>query len=258
MRRHSLSTVSTEYTTSDSVRNRADPNTPAITIGLRRELNDTLTQLQDLVPSGENVTYTRMGSSFIATRTPILSKATALLYGHRSVRASTALPALPIDGRVPRTKGKVTPSGVADLLVVKQTLKGYQGADIAHVENVLKGESKNRTHKKTTRTEGTITTETETNTSEEHELSTTSRFEMSKEASNTIKEDQSLKGSLKVSAKYGPAVSIDASVEGSISRSGEEVTKTASKFGQDVLDRTVKKITEKVLEKQSTTTIVSL
>ncbi|KAG8805585.1 hypothetical protein FRC17_005445 [Serendipita sp. 399] len=78
---------------------------------------------------------------------------------------------------------------------------------------------------------------------------------MSKEAANTLKEDQSLKAGLKVSAKYGPAVEIEASAEGSISRNKEEVTKSATKFSQDVTDRTVKKITERVLQRQSTVTI---
>ncbi|PVH68884.1 hypothetical protein DL98DRAFT_599137 [Cadophora sp. DSE1049] len=174
---------------------------------LRRELNTHVEALQLLVPS-------------------------ALLYGFKIPKFTPALPALPLDGRVPHSKGNVAPSGIADLLVVKQTLKGYQAADIAHVENVLKGESKQRTHKKTTRAEALISTETETNNSEENELSSTSRFEMSKETSNTIKEDQSLKTELKVSAKYGPA-----------------------KYSQDVTERTVKKITERVLQKQSTTSI---
>ncbi|KAK4108839.1 carbohydrate-binding module family 12 protein [Canariomyces notabilis] len=196
--------------------------------GLRMELDEVLRALQELVPSGENVTYSRMGSAFIVSRT-------SSVQGYISI----------VRTLVPMTKGKVTPSGVAYLLVVKQTLKGYQGADIAHVENVLKGETKHRTHKKTTRTEGVINIEAETNSSEEHELSTTSRFEMSKEASNTIKDDQSLKG----------AVSIDASVEGSVSRSGEEVNKAASKYSEDVLEWTVKKISERVLEKRSTTSV---
>jgi hypothetical protein len=140
--------------------------------------------------------------------------------------------------------------------VVKQTLKGYEAGDIAHVENVLKGESKQRTHTKTTRTETTVLTESDKATDEEHELVSTGRFEMGKETANTLKEDESLKAELKVSAKYGPAISIDASAEGSISRSKEEVTKTATKYSQDVVDRTVKKITERVLQKQTTTTIV--
>jgi len=198
-----------------------------------------------------------MGPAFISTRSPILSRTTALLYGHRAPKGSTALLALPLDGRIPHTKGKVSPAGVADLLVVKQTLKRYEAADIAHVENVLKGESKQRSHTKTTRTETTVFTETETTETEEHELASTTRFEMSKETSNTLKEDASLKAELKVSAKYGPAVTVDASVEGSVSRSKEEVSKAASKFSQDVTERTVKKITERVLQRRSTTTVVS-
>jgi len=157
---------------------------------------------------------------------------------------------------IPRAKSLLP--AFSDLLVVKQTLKGYQAADIDHVENVLKGESKQRTHTKTTRTETIITSELETNTSEEHELASTNRFEMSKETANTLKEDQSLKAELKVSAKYGPAVSIDASVEGSVSRNKEEVNKVASRFSQDVTERTAKKITECVLQKQSTTTILRI
>jgi flagellar basal body rod protein FlgB len=225
---------------------------------LEKEAETNLTELRSLVPADENLSYARVGSALIAQRTPILSRATSLLNGFKIPRDMVALPALPIDGRVPHTKGKVSPSGVADLLVVKQTLKGYQAADIAHVENVLKGESKQRKHTKTTRTETLVSSEEETNTNAEHELISTTRFEMSKESANTIKEDQQLKGDLKVSAKYGPAVSIDASVSGSIGRNKEEIKKAASKYGQDVTDRTVKKITERTLEKQSTTTIVSI
>lgn len=89
-------------------------------------------------------------------------------------------------------------------------------------------------------------------------LASPDRFEMSKETANTLKEGQSLKGSLKVSAKYGPAVTIDASAEGSVNRNKEEVTKTATKFSQDVTDRTVKKVTERILQRQSTTTIMRM
>jgi hypothetical protein len=192
-----------------------------------------------------------MGSAFITTRSPILSRVPAQLYGHRAPTSATALPTLPIDGRIPHSKGQVSS-------VVKQTLKGYEGADIAHIENALKGENRQRTITRTTKTETTISVETENTTSEEHELSSTSRFEMSKEAAKTLDEDQSLKADLKVSAKYGTAVTIDASAEGSVSRSKQEVTKTASKFSQDVTGRTVKKITEKVLEKRSTSTIVNI
>jgi len=225
---------------------------------LRLELDGILGALKALAPTGDNTSYTRMGAGFITTRSPILSRVTALLYGHQVSKSATALPVLPLDGRVPHTKGNVSSVGMADLLVVRQTLTGYEGADVAHIENVLKGENHQRTNTQTTRTETTVSVETEKTTTEEHELTSTSRFEMSKEVENTLDEDQSLKADLKVSAKYGPVVSVDASAEGSISRKKQEVTKAASKFSQDVVERTVKKITEKVSEKRTTTTIVSL
>ena len=224
---------------------------------LRLELEGILSALKALAPTAENVSYTRMGAGFITTRSPIVSRVTALLYGHQVSDSATALPVLPLDGRIPHTKGNVSSVGLADLLVVKQTLKGYEGADVAHIQNVLKGENHQRTNTKTTRTETTVSVETERTMAEEHELTSTSRFEMTKEVANTLEEDQSLKAGLKVSAKYGPVVSIDASAEGSVSRKKQEVNKAASKFSQDVVERTVKKITEKVAEKRTTTTIVS-
>ncbi|KAJ5973244.1 hypothetical protein N7481_010454 [Penicillium waksmanii] len=241
--------------------------TPRLKTDASQKLSDTTKKVlkeqgidiatsSDLIPAAENVSYTRIGSAIISAKTPVLSRATGLLYGYDIPKDIPALPALPQDGRVPHTKGKATPSGIADLLVVKQTLKSYQAADIAHVENVLKGENKNRTHKKTTRTESMINFETETNSTDDHELSSTSRFEMSKETNNTLKEAQNLKAELKVSAKYGPAVTINASVEGSMSRNKEEANKAASKFAQDTTERTAKKVTERVLERQTTTNVL--
>lgn len=52
-------------------------------------------------------------------------------------------------------------------------------------------------------------------------------------------------------------MSIDASVEGSDSRGKEEVNKAVRKFSQDVLNRTINKISERVLEKYPTTTLLS-
>ena len=75
---------------------------------------------------------------------------------------------------------------------------------------------------------------------------------MSKESAAAIKEDESLKAGLKVSAKYGPFVELSASVEGSLSRSKEESVKSASKFSQEVTDKAVKKITERTLTKTTT------
>jgi hypothetical protein len=102
-------------------------------------------------------------------------------------------------------------------------------------------------HIVTNRIDQTEFVETEVIQDEESELSSTSRFEMSKETSVTIKEDQSLKGDLKVSASYGPFIEVAASVEGSTSRSKEESTKAASKVHTPLLKLSTVRIRQLIL-----------
>lgn len=223
---------------------------------LRQRIDSRVNSLRTLAPSLERTSITRIGSAFVQVKTPIESRVGDLLLGNRPGLGSLRplIPTLPPDGRVPHTKGTIKSVGIADLLVVKQQLKGYEAVDIAHIENVLKGESKAREHTDVRRTESTTFTEEETSNAEEHELGSTQRFEMSKEASNTLKEDASLKAGLKATARYGTVLEVSASAEGSLSRSREEVNKSASKFSQDVTQRTVKKITDRILQRQTFTT----
>lgn len=161
----------------------------------------------------------------------------------------------PLDARIPHTRGDVRPSGIADLIVVRQQLVGYEGAEVAHIENVLKGEHKSREHVLHDQTVTSVTTETEVTSEDDHELASTSRFEMSKESEQTIKEDVQLKAGLKVSGKYGPVVEFSASAEGSYQRTKEEATKSASKFSQEVTEKTSKKLIQRI--KNTTTTTVT-
>jgi len=96
----------------------------------------------------------------------------------------TPLP--PMDNRIPHSHGTIAPAGVADLLVVKQQLKRYEAMDIAHIENVLKGEAKVREHRRLRQTEELTFRETEITTSEERELESTDRYEMKRESEQTI------------------------------------------------------------------------
>ena len=86
----------------------------------------------------------------------------------------------------------VQPAGVADLLVVKQQIKRYEGAEIAHIENVLIGEKKSRAHRQLERSEETVLNETESTRSSETEVQTTDRFELNRESSRTIQNDHNL------------------------------------------------------------------
>jgi hypothetical protein len=209
----------------------------------------TLTgKIEQLAGHPEMVAFKRVGGALIQIKTPLTSGWAAFGTG-----GYLPLPVVPFDGRIPHTKGKVLPSGLADLIVVRQQLTGYEGADVAHIENVLKGESKGREHFRRQETVTTTFSESEVSSAEEHELESTNRYEMSRETSQTIKEDVQLKAGLKVSGKYGPVVEFAVSAEGSYQRTKEEATKSAAKFSQDVTERSSKKISQRLLNR---TTVV--
>jgi hypothetical protein len=193
-------------------------------------------------------TFKRLGRTMLMVSTPAPSVWNNLVVAQF---VDAALPLFPPDDRVPSSHGNVAPVGIADLLVVKQQLVRYESADVAHIENVLKGERKQREHTERRETEELTFSESEVTTSEERELESTSRFEMGRETSETIKEDATLKAGLSVSGKYGPTVEFSATAEGSVSRSKEEATKSAAKFSQDVTDRSANKLTQRILERSS-------
>lgn len=211
---------------------------------LKNEMNEISNELEIDTSTQMIKSFQRIGNTLIVKSTPKVSS-----WINLATFENPLYPILPAEESVPSSKGSISPAGIADLLIVKQHLKRYEGTDIAHIENVLKGEKKVRDHRRLRQTEEITLTETETTTEEERDLESTDRFELSREASKTIKEDASLKAGLSVSGSYGPTVKFSASAEGSLSRSKEEATKTASKFSKDVTQKSSKKLTERILQR---------
>ncbi|MFI6539344.1 hypothetical protein ACIBHY_43290 [Nonomuraea sp. NPDC050547] len=221
-----------------------------LTHRLETDLAGTVARLEAVAGHPVRKSLVRFGDALISIETPLTKG-----WGEVGTGGVVTFPApTPMDGSVPATKGDVAPAGVADLLLVKQQLTGYEAADVAHVENVLRGERKVREHTRREASEVITFTERETVTSEEHELETTDRFEMTRETSQTIKEDLALKAGLSISGSYGPTVEFSASAEGSATRSKEEATKAATTFSQDVTERSSRKIAERVLQRTTVRT----
>lgn len=214
---------------------------------LQIEIDATSRELEVLYGCPMQRSIKLVGDTLVTISTPIPSIWTNISIGFTFI----PLPVLTINERIPHTRGKVVPVGIGDLIIVKQQLIGYEGADIAHIENVLKGERKQREHTRRQENEQFTFREIEVTTSEERELESTNRFEMARETHAIIKEDASLKAGLTVSGKYGPMVKFSASAEGSVSRSKEESIKSAAMFSQEVTQRSANKITERVLERTS-------
>ena len=150
--------------------------------------------------------------------------------------------------------GRITPLGIGDLKVVKQTLLAYVAGEVAHIENVLKGESKERTHRKLDRTETTIFTSEEETKDTQRDTQSTDRFELKREAEQTLKEDMSIKAGLTVTASYGPVVAT-ATGDFAYSTSKQESQKNSSNFAREVVDRSVTKVQTKTRNERTTKTL---
>ena len=117
----------------------------------------------------------------------------------------------------PGGSGHIRPLGIADLKVVKSQLYKYDLGEVAHIENILKGETKTRTFRNLDRSETTIVNESESTKESEKETQTTERFELQKESSNVVQQDQ--QSSLGVTASYnfptGGGVSLNTGIASS-------------------------------------------
>lgn len=150
--------------------------------------------------------------------------------------------------------GRIVPLGIGDLKVVKQTLLEYVPGEVAHIENVLLGESKERKHRKLDRTETTLFTSEEETKETERDTQSTDRFELKGEVEQTIKEDLSLKAGLTVTATLGPVITT-ATGDLAYSTSKQNSQKNSSNFAREVVDRSVSKVQTKTKQERTTKTL---
>src|SRR5262249_5369118 len=99
------------------------------------------------------------------------------------------------------------------------------------------------------------TTETETTSEESRDLETTDRYELQQESDAVIKEESSRNMALSISASYGPFASGTANIGTSTGESKETTTKNAMNFAREVVDKAVKKVQDRVLERRTITTM---
>ena len=147
------------------------------------------------------------------------------------------------------------PSGTADLLVVKQQIKRYEAGEVAHIENVLKGEANEHTVRRARTTEETQLQETETLQEEERDLQSTEHFELKNEVDKTVKEDASLKAGVALSGSYGGMIDFKTYVDGSLSTSIQEATKQSSAYAKDVTTRAATKVSQRIRQQITRRTI---
>jgi hypothetical protein len=156
-----------------------------------------------------------------------------------------------------QTAGKVNKIEDQNLMIVRQKLLKYEAGEIAHIENVLEGERKSKSHRKLHRVEKTVFEESEKSEEVENELQTTDRFELQTQTSETISQDTSMEAGVTVTGSYGP-VKVEAHGNYTSNNASEESRNSAMTYGKDVVSRSVSKINERVLNRRSRTDITEV
>jgi hypothetical protein len=157
---------------------------------------------------------------------------------------------------VPRGKrSTVRPSGVGDLIVVRDHVWGYEGGEIGSIQNVLRTEKMKRETKRLDRTEQVDFYSEALEMSEERDATSTERFALNQEAASVAKSEFKFADTLSTSFKYGVTVEVKNDLSVSQTDASEQSSKVASQFSKDVTSRAATKVVEKTFRSKSLTTI---
>lgn len=144
---------------------------------------------------------------------------------------------------------RIKPLGIADFRRVEQEIWCYEPGEVAHIENIMIGETRERVTRFLRRTENIFTTETEEEVTKERDTQTTDRFEIEKETEKIVKEDISFDLGVQVTAQYG-VVKIQADTNFAYAQSTSESDKASSKYAKEITDRAKERVVKRVREEQ--------
>jgi hypothetical protein len=146
--------------------------------------------------------------------------------------------------------------GIADYLKVEQSTHAYVEGEVAHIENVMAREYREKSTRRLRRSENTTTTSSDTEREQLTDTTTANRFEMQSEISKILQEASDNSTQFGVSAGYsGGGFNINTSLglSNAHQTSKEESTRQATTQAQDItsraMDRIVTKIHEERIEK---------
>jgi hypothetical protein len=148
------------------------------------------------------------------------------------------------------------PPAVADLKMVKLGPPRYQPGPIAHIENVMRSERRKRTHRLREENEQTTTRETERTEETERDLTTASNVQMQQMAMETLTSSVDVEAGAKVSASYGPTVSVE--LNGNLARhdSRESVNQASQSLSNSVTQVARDKIVQRMREERVTRQLI--
>ncbi|KAB1232513.1 hypothetical protein [Chryseobacterium viscerum] len=141
--------------------------------------------------------------------------------------------------------------GIADYRRVVSTISRYIPAEVAHIENLMASEFREKVTTKETTTEITEFESSETETEKLNETSTNDRFQMQNEVARILNDQRTNNVNSNVSVG-GQGYSATLSTGNSATNSKEESNKQAVTEAQEITNKAVEKIVSKVKREKTT------
>ena len=159
----------------------------------------------------------------------------------------------------PITRRSVLARGPAfsDLYIVREEWARYELAEVAHIENVLLGEVKERLLERTDEQETTQTTEQDVTRLEERDTQTTDRFELKDEAERDMSLALHIDGKVETSGQYGPT-HVDTHLGATFDYSVREAESRAVTQARETIARAVNRVEERVRQQRVTRSLTRI
>jgi hypothetical protein len=145
----------------------------------------------------------------------------------------------------PSTQPIVAAVGWGDLIVARESLVGYDAREIAHIENILPGETKLREHRRLSKTEEVTEIETITEKESEKDSQTTDRYELQAESQEAINRNFSISTGVNTSGRYG-VTKVDTSLDAAFSQSESQSRSSSINTGREIVTKAVERTFERV------------
>lgn len=152
--------------------------------------------------------------------------------------------------------GWIEPYAIGDLQMVRQRLLRYQSGEIARIENVMRGERREVTHKRTHRQRD----EHKQTTAEMQILQNDAadeRSNLQEESRKTVVEASETNQYNKFTSSYGPPTqaTLDGSWSKAVQQGANPGLDDTTRFARDILNKTVNRITRSVSQTRSSSTM---
>ena len=144
----------------------------------------------------------------------------------------------------------VNPIGVGDLKVVRQRLVAYRPGEISYIHNVLMGENRERKFRRLEKSEDTFSNTSERTEESQSEHQATDRFELKRDAEQTLKQTIGITANGSVTYDRKPVVAT-VSAGFSFQSAAEESAKTAETLAREVIAKSVDRVSLRASEQRT-------